>query len=92
MSSKILNTKKNTFLSFISGIITAISITLILILLFAVLIRFFDINDNWIFPVNQIIKFISLFFGVYIVIKKNRQKGQGLIWVKYIRSYFFIPF
>ena len=75
MSSKVLNDKKSVVLSFVSGLIVSISITLIGILLFAVLIRFLNISDSWIFPVNQIIKLISLFFGVWVLLKKTKEKG-----------------
>lgn len=73
--------KKQTILSILSGTIVAISITLMLILLFALLIRFFNINEGWIFPINQIIKGISLFAGAIIFLKKHKQKGffKGII-------------
>lgn len=67
--------KKNLILSVLSGTIVAISITLILILIFALLIRFFNISDIWIFPVNQIIKVISMFVGAVVFLKKHREKG-----------------
>ena len=73
MKTKSLN--KNNWISVLGGVITAISITLILILLFAVFIRFLNIPDSWIFPVNQVIKVISLFFGAWVVIKNTKQKG-----------------
>lgn len=67
--------KKNLILSVLSGTIVAISITLILILIFALLIRFLNISDNWIFPVNQVIKVISMFVGAVVFLKKHREKG-----------------
>ena len=75
MSTKSTNMKHNLFLSIIKGSLAAISLTLILILVFALLIRFFNISDNWIFPVNQIIKIISLFVGIKTMIKGNVEKG-----------------
>lgn len=80
MVSKVVNKKQN-ILSVLSGTIIAICITLILILAFAMLIRFCNINDNWIFPVNQIIKIISLFVGTIVILKKDPNKGffKGLI-------------
>jgi len=78
MSSDIaVNDKKSTIISIFSGILVAIASTLIMILLFAIVIRFFNINDNWIFPVNQVIKTISIFLGLLIVFKKSN--GNGLI-------------
>ena len=46
-------TKKNIFLDILKGALVAVSATLILILVFAVLVRFFSIPDGWIFPINQ---------------------------------------
>jgi putative membrane protein (TIGR04086 family) len=46
-----------------------------LILLFAVTIRFLNVPDKAIFPVNQIIKIVSLFVGISIVLKKTKSKG-----------------
>ena len=49
MNSEIaVNDKKSSFVSIFSGILVAIASTLIMILLFALGIRFFNINDNWI--------------------------------------------
>ena len=77
-----MNLRKNNILSILSGIILSISLTVIGILLFAVLLRFVDISDAWIFPINQVIKLISLFFGMWAVIKKTKEKGfiNGLIF------------
>ncbi|HBP43162.1 MAG TPA: TIGR04086 family membrane protein [Clostridiales bacterium] len=56
-----------------SGI--AVSITLILILLFAVIIKLTNIPDNFIMPINQFIKILSIFLGCYLTLKKVQQKG-----------------
>ena len=73
--------KKQMWLSLFSGVFLAIASTLIMILLFALLIRFLNISDNFIFPVNQVIKVISLLLGVMLVLKKQSNKGflKGLI-------------
>ena len=75
MNTKKLQIKNNLFLNLIKGTLVAVSFTLILILLFALIIRFFNINDGWIFPVNQVIKVISLFAGILVVIKESKEKG-----------------
>lgn len=89
MNSDVKN--KNKVLSILNGTIIAIAITLIMILLFAVLIRFVNISDSWIFPINQVIKIISLFVGINVVINKTRSKGfaYGLVigLVYYILSF-----
>jgi len=76
MSSKVDGyNKKQGFLSIISGTIVSIAITLVLILIFALIIRFFNIADGVIFPVNQVIKIVSLFVGAIVTLKKHRKNG-----------------
>ena len=92
MSSKVVSQEnKHNFLSILSGTLVAIAMTLVLILLFALFIRFFDISDGWIFPINQIIKVISMIVGSILLFKKNKQKGllKGLLLglVYFILSY-----
>ena len=72
---------KGLFKSIISGTIVAVASTLIMILIFALLIRFFNIKDTFIFPVNQIIKVTSLFIGSFVSLKGVKSKGflQGLL-------------
>ncbi len=72
------NSNKSTGLQILKGSITAVSVTLVLILLFALLLRFTNITDKIIMPVNQVIKIVSIFFGVYSALKYHREKG----WVK----------
>lgn len=57
------------------GSLVSVSISLVLILIFALFIKFFNIPDAAIQPVNQIIKIISILFGVLIGLKKFPQKG-----------------
>ena len=73
-------TKKNSFLNYLKGALTAVSATLIMILLFAVIVRFFNVSDSWIFPINQVIKVISIILGLVVMLKDN-SKGflKGLI-------------
>ncbi|MBE5757356.1 MAG: TIGR04086 family membrane protein [Clostridiales bacterium] len=66
---------KNKFLSIFSGSVLAITMTIVLILLFAVIIRFTNLDDKFLFPVNQVIKIISIFIGVTIALKKDNSKG-----------------
>ncbi|MGN0961858.1 MAG: TIGR04086 family membrane protein [Christensenellales bacterium] len=92
MSSSVKNSeRKSVILSILNGTIVAISVTLVLILLFALLIRFCNISDNWIFPINQVIKIISMFVGGVVFLRKHNKKGflKGLIlgFAYYILSY-----
>lgn len=57
------------------GAIIAVSITLVLILLFAILIKIANIPDSVITPVNQVIKIVSIFVGCFLTLKKYPQKG-----------------
>ena len=82
MSSDIaIKDKKQMIISLFSGVLLSIASTLIMILLFALLIRFFNIPDSFIFPINQVIKVISLFLGMLIFLKKVNNNGllKGLL-------------
>lgn len=58
---------------YIKGLMFAIIASLGLILIFAALIKVFDISDKAILPVNIFIKIISIFIGVLIALKENKQ-------------------
>lgn len=81
MNSSVIDRKKHSYLKLLNGTTVAVCSTLILILLFAIIIRFTGINDNVIFPVNQVIKIISLFLGVSISLLGLKEKGliKGII-------------
>lgn len=59
----------------IKGSVVALIITLISILLFAVVLKFFELSDGLIMPINQLIKIISIFFGVKVMLKNCKEKG-----------------
>lgn len=73
--------KKQLFVSLLSAVLVSVASTLIMILLFALIIRFFNVSDGLIFPVNQFIKCLSLLFGIIIMLQKNNSKGfiKGII-------------
>lgn len=79
--STITNTNVNTerkgsfFLGLIKGTLISLSICLVLILIFAFLLRFINISDNVIKPINQVIKVISILIGCFFALKKNKQMG-----------------
>ncbi|MBE5735777.1 MAG: TIGR04086 family membrane protein [Clostridiales bacterium] len=81
LESGVDKSKRSNVLAITGGVLCSIAITLVLILLFAVIIRFFNVPDAAIFPVNQLIKIISLFVGILLVVKKAKSKGlvNGLI-------------
>lgn len=70
-----------TMLDIIKGALCAIAISLVCILIFALFIKLLNISDKLIAPFNQVIKFASIFFGVKVSLKCNKEKGflKGLI-------------
>lgn len=68
--------KGNSVLGFIlKGTLIALCMSLVLVLVFAFLLKFTNIPDTAISPVNQVIKGISIFLGVFIGMKKSKELG-----------------
>ena len=63
------------FVSFLKGIIVSLIISLVGILVFAVVLKFVDLSPMVIKIVNQVIKFLSILFGVKVFLKKDKSKG-----------------
>lgn len=61
--------------SVLKGALIAVSVSLVLILIFALLIKFLNIPDGAIQPVNQVIKIVSILVGTLLGLKKFPQKG-----------------
>ena len=80
IKAKILADEKK-FLPIIKGVLCALSVSLVAILLFAFLLRWTNISDSLIAPVNQVIKGVSIFFGVLFGLKKVKKNGiiNGLL-------------
>ena len=81
MKVKALNKEKSGkagILSVLKGVLVALCASLVGILLFAFVLRFTSISDKIISPVNQVIKGVSIFLGVFVALKK--QKAQGLLF------------
>ena len=70
----------------IRGVLLSLLFSLLLVLVFALIIRWVDLDEKTIIPVNYAIKFLSLFLGVMIGFK-NRKNGilkgaiVGLIFI-----------
>ena len=76
----------NDFVQYIKGLILALIVTFACILIFALIIKFANLNDGWIVPVNLVIKAISILIGT-IVYTKSKTGGfkKGLIFaISYI--------
>ena len=65
----------------IKGSLMALSVCLILILVFAFILRFVAVSDSLISPINQIIKTVSILVGTFYGLKKSKEMGliSGLI-------------
>ncbi len=72
--------QKSFWTSVIKGSIFAVTCSLLLILLFALIIRFLAVPDNLIMPINQIIKIVSIFVGCMVALKgSNRGIFKGAV-------------
>lgn len=71
----------NFFVVLLKGSLIALSMSLILVLIFAFLLRFIAIPDGAIKPINQVIKCVSILIGSFAGLKKYRQMGlvSGLL-------------
>ena len=65
----------NLLLSIVKGVVVGLCVALVGILFFAFILRFTNISDKIIAPVNQVIKGVSIFFGVFIGLKKHKSMG-----------------
>lgn len=68
-------TEKNTFVCVAKGVVVGLFCALLGILIFAFVLRFTPISDKIITPVNQVIKGVSIFFGVFAGMKKQKKRG-----------------
>ncbi|MCK9574853.1 MAG: TIGR04086 family membrane protein [Clostridia bacterium] len=67
---------KKAFVQVLKGAVIGVIISLILVLLFALIIKLTDISDSVITPINQIIKILSIFIGVYFALKNSYYSGM----------------
>lgn len=85
LKAKILGLKKTSQSSFVGcvakGTLIALCVSLVLVLIFAFLLKFTSIPDSAIKPVNQVIKGVSVFAGVFVGMKKIKELGlvSGLL-------------
>ena len=66
--------KNSYWWGILRGALISVSLSLMLILLFALVIKFLNINESWILPINQIIKIVSIFVGTLFAFN-NKTKG-----------------
>ncbi len=84
----VLNNKNSNILSMLKGVFWAISFSLICILIFAFIIKFTNISENAISPINQVIKVLSILVGCYVASKKI--KSNGWLWGLFIGALYTI--
>lgn len=76
-----INIKSNFLKNMLVGTLIALCVSLVLVLVFAFMLKFTNISDGAIKPVNQIIKGVSVFIGVFVSLKKTKELGlvSGLL-------------
>lgn len=73
-------TKSNWLLDIAKGVIFSLVVSMVLIIVFAIIIRFINVPDSAIMPINQVIKGISLLIGSIIALKgSNKGFIKGLL-------------
>lgn len=78
---------KSSWGTFFKGLLTAVAVTLGCILLFALLMQWLKPGDEVIRVVNQLIKLVSIFVGVWMMLKRSTDKamllgaGMGLAYM-----------
>ena len=73
---------KNAFVfSVAKGALVAVCVSLVLVLLFAFLLKFTNIPESTIKPVNQVIKGLSILIGDFVGLRKSKELGlvSGLL-------------
>ena len=64
-------------ISILKAGLISLCVSLVGILIFAFLLKFTSISDKFISPINQVIKGVSIFLGVFLGFRK--QKSMGLV-------------
>lgn len=78
MKAKTLKSEKQSssaWLAIAKGVVCGLCVSLVGILLFAFILRFSSISDKVIAPVNEVIKGVSIFFGVFVGLRKHKKMG-----------------
>ncbi|MEG1751576.1 MAG: TIGR04086 family membrane protein [Clostridia bacterium] len=81
MGAKIEKSEPKFIIIILKSALIALAISLIGILIFAFVMRFFAVPDGAIRPINQIIKCVSVMIGCFFGLKKTKEKGlvSGLL-------------
>lgn len=69
------NEKSNILLNGLKGSMLSVCVSLVLILIFAFVIKLTCMSDSLIKPINQVIKIVSILIGTMFIVKKVKEKG-----------------
>ena len=67
--------QNNLIMTLLKGAFVAVSFSLVLILVFALLIKYFNISESLILPINQGIKIVSIFMGIMTAFNRYTTRG-----------------
>ena len=70
--------KGSNFLVMLKGVFWALTVSLLCVLIFAFIIKFTNISESAIMPINQVIKVLSILVGCWVASKKI--KSNGWLW------------
>ena len=73
-----VNSRGYNILTLTKSVFWALSVSLLCILIFAFVIKFTALPESAIMPINQVIKFLSIFIGCWVASKKI--KSNGWLW------------
>ena len=74
-TSVMKDSKSSLIFNMLKGIFISLLISLTCILIFALVIKFVGVPQNLIQPINQIIKFVSILFGVKSMYRHSTSKN-----------------
>lgn len=84
----------SVFFGILKGCLIALCISLLLVLIFAFILRFVPVADSVISPVNQVIKGVSILIGTIFGLKKVKEMGlvSGLLIGFFYTALAFLTF
>jgi len=68
-------TLKANFLNILKGTLIGVLVSVSLIIVFAITLKFVDMSDTVIKIINQVIKVLSIFFGCFIIFRQDSSRA-----------------
>ncbi len=79
--SQTRNSNENLIVNFLKGLILSMVISFALVVLFAFLLKWFEISDTYIFAGTMIIKALSVALGAMLALKaRSRGLAKGILF------------